>query len=126
MPEKFILEAFGTKVPDGDVTVKIDHVLSAHFRPFSESDRKNRAFQKKKSNPYMLRKLGISKKMHVINIKIEKEPKMKFFDFWAFRKKRQKLSHDKIIFHMLFRAFQNTPRIHFIFSKYLWTISYGL
>ena len=27
-----------------------------------------------------------------------------------FSKKRQKLSHDKIIFHMLFRAFQNTSR----------------
>ena len=62
MPEKCILEAFGTKVPDGDVTVKIDHVLSAHFRPFSESDRKNEAFQKK----------------HQINLKTEKQPKMKF------------------------------------------------
>ena len=58
----------------------------------------------------MVRKSGISKKMHVINFKIEKEPKMKFFDFRAFRKKWQKLSHDKIIFHMLSRAFQNTPR----------------
>ena len=35
---------------------------------------------------------------------------MKFFDFWAFRKKWQKLSHGKIMFHMLFGAFQNTPR----------------
>ena len=60
----------------------------------------------------MVRKLGISTKMHVINFKTEKEPKMKFFDFWAFRKKWQKLSHDKIIFHMLFGAFQNTPRTH--------------
>ena len=68
MPEKCILEAFGTKVPDGDVTVKIDHVLSAHFRPFSESDRKNEAFQKK----------------HLINLKTEKQPKMKFFDFGTF------------------------------------------
>ena len=106
---------------------KIDHVhffrnaqLSYHIRfsffskcpifPVSESDRKKGAFRKK-CNPYMVRKLGISKKMHVINFKTEKEPKMKFFDFWAFRKKWQKLSRDKIIFHMLYRAFHNTPRI---------------
>ena len=48
--------------------------------------------------------------MHVINFKTEKEPKMKFFDFWEF-KERQKLSHDKIIFHMLFGAFHNTSHI---------------
>ena len=35
----------------------------------------------------MVRKSGISKKMHVINFKTEKKPKMKFFDFRAFRKK---------------------------------------
>ena len=49
---------------------------------------------------------------HVINFKTEKEPKMKFFDFWAFKKghfkKRQKLSHDKIIYYMLFEEFHNT------------------
>ena len=60
----------------------------------------------------MVRKLGISKKMHVINFKTENEPKLKFFDFWAFGKKCQKLSHDKIIFHMLFGAFHNTPRTY--------------
>ena len=59
----------------------------------------------------MVRKSGISKKMHVINFKTEKKPKMKFFDFRAFRKNRQKLSREKYIFHMLFRAFHNTPRI---------------
>ena len=35
----------------------------------------------------MVRKSGISKKMHVINFETEKKPKMKFFDFRAFRKK---------------------------------------
>ena len=38
--------------------------------PFSESDRKNGTFQKK----------------HVINLKTEKEPKMKFFRFWGISK----------------------------------------
>ena len=106
---------------------KIDHVhffrnakLSYHIRiaffskcpffPIWFWNGKNGAFRKK-WKPYMVRKLGISRKMHVINFKTEKEPKMKFFDFWAFRKKWQKLSHDKIIFHMLFGAFHITPRI---------------
>ena len=52
------------------------------------------------------KKAGHLKKMHVINFKKENEPKMKR----GISKKRQKLSHDKNIFHMLFRAFQNTPR----------------
>ena len=47
---------------------------------------------------------------HVINFKAEKEPKMKLFDFGAFQNLKQMLSHDKIIFHMLFGAFQVTPR----------------
>ena len=38
----------------------------------------------------MVRKLGISKKMHVINFKTEKEPKMKFFDFLGISKKMAK------------------------------------
>ena len=105
---------------------KIDHVhffrnarFSYHIRlalflkcpifPIWFWNGKNRAFQKK-SNPYMVRKMGISKKVHVINFEREKEPKMKFFDFRAFRKNRQKLSREKYIFHMLFRAFQNTSR----------------
>ena len=65
----------------------------------------------------MVRKLGISKKMHMINFKTEKEPKLKFFDFWAFRKKWQKLSHDKIIFHILFGAFHSTPRITYLMPE---------
>ena len=36
---------------------------------------------------------------------------MKFFDFWAFQNIKRMLSHDKIIFHMLFGAFHITPRI---------------
>ena len=35
---------------------------------------------------------------------------MKFFDFWAFQNFKQMLSHDKIIFHMLFGAFHITLR----------------
>ena len=53
-------------------------------------------------------KLGHFK--HVINFKTEKELKMKFSDFLAFQNKMQVSSHDKIIFHMLFRAFRITPR----------------
>ena len=36
---------------------------------------------------------------------------MKFSDFGAFQKIMQMQSYDKIIFHMLFGAFQVTPRI---------------
>ena len=64
----------------------------------------------------MVRKSGISKKMHVINFEREKEPKMKFFDFWAFQNFKQMLSHDKIIFHMLFGAFHITPRKYYLKS----------
>ena len=55
-------------------------------------------------------KWGISKNYHVINFKIEKEPKMKFFDFGAFQKIMKTLSRDKILFHMLFEA----PRLSWI------------
>ena len=62
-------------------------------------------------------KWDISKNWHVINFWTEKEPKMKIFDFGAFQKIRKMLSHDKILFHMLFGAFHDTPcnprfRIH--------------
>ena len=45
-----------------------------------------------------------------MNFKTEKKPKMKLFDFGAFQNFKQILSHDKIIFHMFFGAFQVTPR----------------
>ena len=77
---------------------------------------KNGAFRKK-SNPYMVRKLGISKKMHVINFKTGKEPKMKFFDFWAFQNFKRMLSHDKIIFHMLFGHFILPPVLRLVTSS---------
>ena len=48
-------------------------------------------------------KLVISKKKHVINFKTEKEPKMKFFDFGAFKKMHMPLSEKYI--HMLFGSF---------------------
>ena len=43
-------------------------------------------------------------------LKTENEPKMNMFDFGAFRKKMHMLSHDKILLHILFGAFQVTPR----------------
>ena len=55
------------------------------------------------------KKVGHLKK-HVINLKTEKEPKMKFFDFGAFQNKMQLPSHDKIIFHMLSGAFHIASR----------------
>ena len=57
-----------------------------------------------------IEKWGISNNSHVINFKTENEPKMKFFDFGAFQINEQMPSHDKIIFHMLFRTFHITPR----------------
>ena len=36
---------------------------------------------------------------------------MKFIDFWAFQNFIEMLSHDKILFNMLFGAFHITPRI---------------
>ena len=63
-----------------------------------------------------IRKRGISKFSHVINFKTQKEPKMKFIDFWAFQNFVQLLSHDKIIFHMLFGAFHIAPRNHFLWK----------
>ena len=46
----------------------------------------------------------------MINFKTEKEPKMILFDFGAFQKNMQMLSHDKIIAHMLFGVFHMTSR----------------
>ena len=71
---------------------KIDHVLIFWNAPFFLSDSE----------------IG---KMHMINFKIENEPKMKFFDFGAFQKIEKMLSHDKILFHMLFGAFHDTSCI---------------
>ena len=48
------------------------------------------------------------------SFKTEKEPKMELFDFWAFQNFMKMLSHDKIIFHMLFWAFHITPRIRYL------------
>ena len=38
---------------------------------------------------------------------------MKFFDFEAFQKIVKMLSHDKILVHMLFEAFHDTPSRRF-------------
>ena len=53
----------------------------------------------------------------MINFKTENEPKMKFFDFAAFQKIEKMLSHEKILFHMLFGAFHDTSCM--TFSKWL-------
>ena len=52
----------------------------------------------------------------MVNFKTENEPKMKFFDFGALQKIEKMLSHDKIIFHMLFGAFHDTPLRRFNLS----------
>ena len=52
--------------------------------------------------------MGHFKKLARDQIKTENEPKMKFFDFGAFQKIEKMLSHDKILFHMLFEAFHDT------------------
>ena len=57
-----------------------------------------------------MRKWGISINLHMINIKTEKEPKIKFFDFGALQINGQMESHDKSIFHMLLGAFHIIPR----------------
>jgi len=45
----------------------------------------------------------------VINFNTEKKPNIKFFDFEAFQKILEMLSREKIIFHMLFGAFNDNP-----------------
>ena len=44
---------------------------------------------------------------------LEKEPKMKFFDFRAFQTIMKMLSHEKIFFQMLFEAFYDTGGLKF-------------
>ena len=46
----------------------------------------------------------------MIDFRSEKEPDMKFFDFGSFQILRQILSHDKIIFDIVFGAFHITSR----------------
>ena len=48
---------------------------------------------------------GAFQKISVVNFKIGKETKMKFFDLGAFQQTMKLLSQDKIIFHMLCLAF---------------------
>ena len=48
----------------------------------------------------MIQKDSISEKLHGTNVKTEKGPKIKFFDFGAFQIILQMLSHDKIIFRV--------------------------
>ena len=54
------------------------------------------------------RKWGVSKNSHVIIFKTDNEPEIKFFNFGAFQKIMQLLSHDKIIFYMFFGHFMMT------------------
>ena len=45
------------------------------------------------------------------SFKTRNEPKMKLFEFGAFQKIRHMASREKHIFHKLFGAFHDTPRI---------------
>ena len=76
----------------------VRNIWNAPFFPFSESDRKNGAFQQKKR----LESLAFRKNTWSI-LKQKRNRKWNSSIFGHFRKK-QKLSHDKIIFHMLFGA----------------------
>ena len=83
---------------------KIDHVLifwNAPFFPFSESDRKNGAFQK---------------------IRTFKSGAFQKISTWSISKT---LSHDKILFHMLFGAFHDTSCIIFKISYELHGVSWN-
>ena len=73
------------------------------------------------SNILNIKKWGISNKNHKTSFQtakglLFKEPKLQLFDFEAFPIKNLIPSHDKIIFYMLFVAFQNTSRIWYILS----------
>ena len=72
---------------------------------FSESDRKNGAFQEKRT------KKARSRKKHVINFKTRKEPKMNMFDFGAFQEKMLIPSRAKYTPRILFGSYQDTPVI---------------
>ena len=43
-------------------------------------------------------------------IRTKKTENLKVFEFWAFQKNLHMPSREKYIFHMLFRAFHDTPR----------------
>ena len=63
------------------------------------------------SNFFSTGKWGISKKKHVTSFKTGNEPKIKVFEFGAFQKIMHMASREEYIFHMLFGAFHDTPRI---------------
>ena len=50
------------------------------------------------------------------SLKTINEPQMKLFDFGAFQNKMHMASREKYIFHKLFGAFHDTPRILFGFG----------
>ena len=46
-----------------------------------------------------------------MRIRTKNREKLKVFEFWTFQKNMHMPSREKYIFHMLFRAFKNTPRM---------------
>ena len=56
-----------------------------------------------------------------MRIRTKNREKLKVFEFWAFQKIEHMPSREKYIFHMLFRAFHNTPRIRIIHSRLVLT-----
>ena len=76
----------------------------APFFLFDSENEKNGAFPK-----IWTYKSGVFQKNSTWSI-AQQERKMKFFDFGAFQKIMKMLSHEKILFHMLFGAFHDTLR----------------
>ena len=60
-----------------------------------------------------IKKWGISRKKHVIDLKTRKEPKINMFDFGAFQEKLHMLSRAKYLLQRLFGVFHDTPRIRY-------------
>ena len=61
--------------------------------------------------PKIDKKWGILNKKHVTSFKTSFEPKLKVFEFGAFQNKMHMASREKYIFHTLFGAFHDIPRI---------------
>ena len=76
-----------------------------HFSHFQNQTGKIGHFWK-----YEQEKVWHFEKKHVINFKTGKTPKLGMFDFGAFQEKMHIPSPAKFILHILFGAFQETPR----------------
>ena len=57
-----------------------------------------------------------------MRIRTKNRENLKVFEFWAFQKNLHMPSREKYIFHMLFRAFHDTPRsytIHDVVNRFI-------